>query len=61
MAAELEHWEAWQFIDTHRLFGRGVGIVDVHLLASARLSRATLWTRDRRLNELAADLGLALS
>ncbi|MCH8217231.1 MAG: type II toxin-antitoxin system VapC family toxin, partial [Planctomycetes bacterium] len=56
MAAELEHPEAWQFIDAQRLFGRGVGMVDVHLLASARLSQATLWTRDRRLNELAAEL-----
>jgi hypothetical protein len=43
------------------LFGRGIGYVDVHLLASIRLSPGTLlWTRDRRLREVAAWLGLAI-
>lgn len=38
------------FIDQHALMGRGIGYVDVHLLASARLAHARLWTRDKRLH-----------
>ncbi len=51
--------EALFFIDQHALMGRGVGYVDVHLLASARLGGAQLWTRDKRLHAIAAELGLA--
>ena len=47
------------FIDQHELMGRGIGYVDVHLLASARLGGAQLWTRDKRLHTVAAELGLA--
>jgi len=47
------------FMDEHALMGRGIGYVDVHLLASARLGGALLWTRDKRLHATAAELGLA--
>ena len=47
------------FIDQHELMGRGVGYVDVHLLASARLVGTLLWTRDKRLHAVAAEMGLA--
>ena len=48
------------FIDTHALFGMGIGLVDVHLLASTQLSANTrLWTRYKRL--LAAAMRLDLS
>ena len=53
--------EALFFIDQHELMGRGIGYVDVHLLASARLGGAQLWTRDKRLHGVAAALGLAQS
>ncbi len=47
------------FIDRHRLAGRGIGYVDAHLLASAQLTvGATLWTHDKRLATIAAQLGL---
>jgi predicted nucleic acid-binding protein len=46
------------FIDRHALMGRGIGYVDVHLLASARLADAKLWTRDKRLLAVATELGL---
>jgi len=36
----------------------GLGWIDVHLLASAALSRAALWTLDRRLRERARNLGI---
>jgi predicted nucleic acid-binding protein len=39
--------------------GKGIGYIDVHLLASARLAGASLWTRDKRLQSVAVELGLA--
>ena len=40
--------------------GRGLGYIDVHLLASALLAPpARLWTLDRRLARVAAELGVA--
>ncbi len=48
------------FIDRHGLAGRGVGFVDIHLLASALVAGARLWTRDKRLADAAAGLGVAL-
>ncbi|GEM_PF-2395135 len=38
--------------------GRGIGIVDVSLLASARLTGVLLWTMDKRLHGIAAELKL---
>ena len=53
--------EVLGFIGRHNLYGRGIGYVDVHLLASARLTPgATIWTLDRRLNAVASCLGLAV-
>jgi predicted nucleic acid-binding protein len=44
----------------HRLFGRGVGYVDVQLLAATLLTSGfLLWSRDRRLTAIAAELGIA--
>lgn len=47
------------FMDEKNLMGRGIGYIDVHLLASARLGGALLWTRDKRLHAVAAELGMA--
>jgi predicted nucleic acid-binding protein len=52
--------EARHLIDHATLFGRGIGYVDVHLLAAVRLTAgAKLWTSDRRLDAIAAELGVA--
>jgi predicted nucleic acid-binding protein len=51
--------EVLHLIETHRLMGRGVGYIDIHLLASARLAESTLWSLDKRLMALATDLGVA--
>jgi predicted nucleic acid-binding protein len=52
--------EALDFIERRALMGRGIGYVDVHLLASVALAgTAQLWTRDKRLAAIAADLELA--
>jgi len=52
--------EVRRFIETHKLFGRGVGYIDAHILVSVRLTPGTsLWTRDKRLREVAEEMGLA--
>jgi predicted nucleic acid-binding protein len=52
--------EVLGFIDRNALFGRGVGYVDVHLLAATRLTAGSqLWTLDKRLNDVAVELGMA--
>jgi predicted nucleic acid-binding protein len=52
--------EVLHFVDTHKLFGIGIGYVDAHLMAAVRLTPgAVLWTRDKRLLEPAKRLGLA--
>jgi len=51
--------EALVFIEKHALMGRGIGYIDVHLLAATALADfARLWTRDRRLAAVARELGL---
>jgi hypothetical protein len=53
--------EVLVFIDRHRLHGKGIGYVDIHLLAAVALTDgAKLWTRDKRLLASAQALGLAL-
>ena len=50
--------EVRRMIETHALFGKGIGFVDAHLLASTLLTPNTaLWTRDRRLGEMAVLAG----
>lgn len=52
--------EVLQFIERHVLHGKGIGYVDVHLLASVALTEgAKLWTRDMKLHRIAAALGSA--
>ncbi len=52
--------EALYFLDRHRLFGRGLGFIDVHLLAATALNEgARLWTRDKRLKTVAVELDVA--
>jgi predicted nucleic acid-binding protein len=52
--------EVLTFIEGHALAGLGIGYVDGHLLAATKLmAGASLWTRDKRLSEVAERLGLA--
>ena len=58
-ASVATHAEVLRFIDRYSLFGRGVGYVDVHLLAAIRLTAGSqLWTSDKRLKEVANQLGM---
>jgi hypothetical protein len=59
-AKVAEDDEVLQFVSRYRLFESGVGYIDAHLLAAVRLMPGTLvWTRDKRLFEVASNLGLA--
>lgn len=58
-AEAARHVEVLRFVDMHGLAGSGIGWIDAHLLAAARLSGAALWTGDRALAAVAADLGMA--
>ncbi len=52
--------EAMVFLQRERLFGMGIGYVDLHLLAATRLQpEGLLWTRDKRLLQVAVKLKLA--
>lgn len=54
----VSHEEALYFIEQNSLMGKGIGYVDVHLLASVALVTGTkLWTRDKRLVHIAGGLG----
>ena len=70
LAAALERAEVWTHpwvigelacgrLSDRALVGRGIGWVDVQLLASALLAGVPLWTLDRRLAAVAAELAVA--
>lgn len=53
--------EVHAYVAHNRLFGRGVGFMDAHLLASTLLTGGTLlWTRDKRLNDVARELRVSI-
>lgn len=56
MASCADDEEVIQFIEDHKLMGKGLGYIDIHLLMSARLDRTTLWTVDKRLHDVSLTL-----
>jgi predicted nucleic acid-binding protein len=58
MAVQAEHDDVLLFIENNRLMGKGLGYIDMHLLASALLSDSQLWTLDKKLRKIAAELGI---
>ena len=58
-APVVPHSDVVAFVRARRLHGRGVGWIDVHLMASALVGRLKLWTADPRLATLAEELGIA--
>jgi predicted nucleic acid-binding protein len=57
-AAVATDQEALRLIEDHKLWGRGLGWIDVHLMASALLSNCRIWTMDRRLAAAAEQAGV---
>jgi hypothetical protein len=58
-APEVAHEELLSFVESHRLMGRGLGWIDIHLLAAALIAGVPLWTVDRKLREAARRLHAA--
>jgi predicted nucleic acid-binding protein len=54
----VDFQEILVFVETNRLMGKGLGYIDMHLLASAILTNITLWTSDKALFRTARDLGI---
>jgi predicted nucleic acid-binding protein len=55
----VPHREIVAFVHGRNLLGRGVGWIDIHLLASAIVGRIPLWTADSRLSAAAREIGIA--
>jgi predicted nucleic acid-binding protein len=58
---EVEDNKILLFIERHRLMGRGIGLVDAHILASCCIDACHLWTRDKRLKALAQEMQMEFS
>jgi len=58
-ALAIEHDEILHFIEHNKLMGIGLGLIDIHLLASARLAHLPLWTSDKKLFKAAEALHIA--
>ncbi len=56
---EISLQEILHFIELNKLQGKGIGFVDVHLLASSLLSDFKLWTNDKKLHDIAQKIGIA--
>jgi hypothetical protein len=57
-ATLASHSEVLHLIEDRRLWARGLGWIDIHLLASALISNCRFWTLDILLAKAAAELGL---
>lgn len=54
------HTDVTELVNARRLFGRGIGWVDAHLLASAVLEGLSLWSFDRALTGVAKRLAITV-
>jgi len=52
----VSHAEAMVMVDQRRLWGHGLGWIDISLLAAALIGGTRLWTVDRRLRRVAHEL-----
>lgn len=58
-ASTVPHRDVVAFVRDRNLHGRGVGWIDIHLLASALVGQLQLWTADTRFSVIATELGVA--
>ncbi len=54
--AVATHGEVMHMINSKNLHGRGLGFIDMHLIASSLIDHAELWTKDRRLASVVGSL-----
>lgn len=55
-----EQDEVLQLISKHKLYGKGIGWIDCHLLASSFISNCKLWTLDKPLEKVAKTLNISI-
>ena len=58
-ASVVPHSDVVAFVRDRKLYGRGIGWIDVHLVASALVGRLELWTTDPALATVAKELGIS--
>lgn len=58
MATQVEHEEVIYFIENNQLMGKGLGYIDVHLLAAASLTEIPIWTFDKKLDGVSHEMGI---
>ena len=51
--------EVYVLIEERKLFGKGLGFIDIHLLAAAMIFHVPIWTRDKSLKRVAIELGIS--
>jgi len=51
--------EVFILIEDRKLYGKGLGFIDIHLLASAMIHQVPIWTRGKSLKQIAGDLGIS--
>ena len=54
----LDHEDVIRFLEEWHLYGRGIGWVDAHLLASMLLTGCFLWTFDKPLRRVVVALNV---
>ena len=55
----IAHLDVVGFVRDRHLHGRGIGWIDVHLLASALVGQMQVWTADQSFQAVAEELGVA--
>jgi len=56
LIGEATHQEVIHFIEAHKIYGKGVGYFDTHILCSTLISQTPLWTLANKLDKLAKEL-----
>jgi predicted nucleic acid-binding protein len=57
LVPSASHQEVLDFVESRRLMGRGLGWIDLHLLAASALAKVPLWSADKRLTAVALEIG----
>ena len=58
---QVEHDEVMLFIEKNKIMGKGLGYIDMTLLASSLVTNIPIWTLDKRLNSIAQKLDVSFS
>jgi predicted nucleic acid-binding protein len=58
MTILAEDEEVLKFIENNQLMGKGLGYIDVHLIASAVLTNVLVWSLDKTLDKFTKRIGI---